>query len=678
MKFLYPEFLWALTVLIIPIVIHLFNFKKYKTLYFSSLQFIKHVDQKTRSTQRLKHILVLLSRVLAFTFLVIAFAQPYFAESSDESNSKTPITSFYIDNSFSMQARGPEGELLSEAREKAKEIIENSVAGTRFLIGTNEMSGREERFLNKMEALERLDNISLSPLVRTIDEIVDWQREIIVKSEEDLEKKSKTNYFIFSDFQKSDLSKRLEKAQNNFTFFPTRLVPEKTTNVYVDSAWFSSPVHKTGLPNELNIRVANTNEDHIENLELSIQIGDYQKTVFMSAPAKRKTVTKVSFTDKAPGVKSGSIKVADEHVFFDDSYYLSYTVHKSTNVLVIDGEDAIEGAHLIYDLNSPYRNKKKEVTAITKGDFEAQDFVVINGCNEMSSGLASYINDFVQSGGSVLMFPGMTPNLNSWNGLLNTLKLPQMAAGVTSGNRIKTLNYADAFYKGVFEETPKELNLPSVSKTFRAIPASSRSKDLILLQNGLPLLSYSEPNGNAVMFYSSIHEDFGNFSKDALFTTIMLRSAELSKRKQPLSLTIGMDAQYPVYSQIKQDEAIHIKGNDIDVIPFHNEISGVHYIGLNKLDNYAQLLAGTYSVEASKPLGELSLNYNRAESKLDYLNEEEISKFFGDNTFKYNEISSTSELSTVNINKPFSYWKLCIVLTLIFVAIEMLLVRFLK
>ena len=74
MKFLYPEFLWALTVLAIPIIIHLFNFKRYKTLYFSSLNFIKHVDQKTKSTQRLKHLLVLLMSLLAFTFLALAFA----------------------------------------------------------------------------------------------------------------------------------------------------------------------------------------------------------------------------------------------------------------------------------------------------------------------------------------------------------------------------------------------------------------------------------------------------------------------------------------------------------------------------------------------------------------------------------------------------------------------------
>src|SRR5690606_8993748 len=110
MNFLYPEFLWAFAVLIIPVIIHLFNFKKYKTLYFSSLTFVRHVDQQTKSTQKLKHILVLISRLLAFVFLVLAFAQPYFSSDTTQASSGSPLIAMYIDNSFSMQARGSDGE----------------------------------------------------------------------------------------------------------------------------------------------------------------------------------------------------------------------------------------------------------------------------------------------------------------------------------------------------------------------------------------------------------------------------------------------------------------------------------------------------------------------------------------------------------------------------------------
>ena len=60
MRFVYPEFLWALSLLIVPVIIHLFSFRRYKTLYFSSLQFIQHVERQNKSTQKLKNLLILM------------------------------------------------------------------------------------------------------------------------------------------------------------------------------------------------------------------------------------------------------------------------------------------------------------------------------------------------------------------------------------------------------------------------------------------------------------------------------------------------------------------------------------------------------------------------------------------------------------------------------------------
>ncbi|GAB5418563.1 MAG: BatA and WFA domain-containing protein [Crocinitomicaceae bacterium] len=676
MKFLYPEFLWALTALAIPIVIHLFNFKRYKTLYFSSLNFIKHVDQQTKSTQRLKHWLILASRLLAFLFLILAFAQPYFSTSEEKLSSKSPIYSFFIDNSFSMQARGPEGELLSEAREKAKEIVEKSPADARFLIGTNEMSGREERLLNRREALEKLDAIELSPLTRSLEQTTRWQQETLDKLLDE-NSKTKVNAFIFSDFQK-DNSKVLTKTEDNITYYPTRVVPEKTSNIFIDSVWFSKPTHKVGQSNTINIKIQNDTDEAIENLETTIRLKGLDKTVFVNVAAHKSATTTFTYTDKEAGWNNGSINVADQSVFFDDTYFISYEVLKYTNVLVINGEDAVRGAHAIFELNDAYKCAVKEVTALSKDDFDQKDLVVINSANDMPSGITSYLEAFRETGGSIALFPGRQPNKGNWNQLLQKSQLPSMGSDLTSGTRIKSLVDSDPFYQGVFDEKTKEINLPGVNKAFQAIKSNAASSDLILMQNGQPLLSYSKGNGYAFMFYSSPHEDFGAITKDILFTTILLRMGELSKRTQPIAMTIGEATKYPVYEEIEGDEVFHITGNNIDVIPQHEEISGVHYLSLNRLDNFTQLLAGNYAVTTEKTLGNISLNFNRSESNLSYYEQSDIERIFGANQFQYNEMSSSSELSTNDINKPFSYWKICIILTLIFVVSEMLLVRILK
>lgn len=681
MNFLYPGFLWAFAVLIIPVIIHLFNFKKYKTIYFSSLTFVRHVDQQTKSTQKLKHILVLISRLLAFIFLVLAFAQPYFSTNGAQSSAGSPLIAMYIDNSFSMQARGSDGELLSEARENARSIIEKAEVDTRFIIGTNDMSGMEEHTLSRIEAFEKLDKIGLSPIVRNLDEIIKWQNELL-EIEKVTNTKGNIQYVLFSDFQKSKPLKTKKYNSQNISIYPIQLKPENESNISIDSVWFSSPIHKKKATNELNIRIANYGQEALENIEVQIEIDKFKKTIFIEIPANQKSTTSISYTDKTAGIKKGRIHLIDDHVLFDDSYYISYEVKKNTSVLVLNGEDAVPNINAVLSLDNYYEIVDKELSSVTKDDFNGTDIVFLNGSNGFSAGLASYLSEFSSTGGSIALFPGTSPNKNEWNNFLSELDLPILGAQISSGTKINTINFDDPFFSGVFDSKPDGLNLPSVSKVFQPVSNSNSSvANLIILKNGLPLFAMNQNKGNQFMFYSSLDERFGGFTKDALFSTIILRMCELSQRVTPISMTIGSDARYPIYSTVSDQTPIHIKNETIDFIPPSFSVSGTNYISLTGISELELLQAGNHDIFSNKIIGAISLNYNGEESILKYYEQVEINDYFVKSGFKsvnYSEIGQSSKLSTVDINKPFSYWKICIILTLIFVAVEMLLVRLLK
>ncbi|MEJ6617423.1 MAG: BatA domain-containing protein [Crocinitomicaceae bacterium] len=679
MNFLYPGFLWAFAVLIIPVIIHLFNFKRYKTIYFSSLMFVRHVDQQTKSTQKLKHVLILISRLLAFIFLVLAFAQPYFSDGSNGASKGTPIIAMYIDNSFSMQARGSEGELLSEARENARSIIDKSPVDARFIIGTNDMSGIEEHFLTRIEAYEKLDKINLSPISRSTNEIIKWQAELL-NSEEAESSKSATQYVFFSDFQKKKSLKNKSYSVDNLIIYPVQLKPENESNVYIDSVWFTSPIHKKNTTNEINLRIGNHGKTLLENVEVQLEIDVFKKTIFVELPANQKTVTTFSYSDKTTGIKKGKIHLIDDHVLFDDAFYISYEVKKYTSALVLNGEDAVPNIGAVLALDNYYKTVEKELTALTKDDFNAIDIVFINGSNPISAGIASYLTEFSSTGGSIALFPGSSPVKSEWNGLLNKLNLPGIGSAISSGTKINSINFDDPFFSGVFESKPERLNLPSVSKVFQATPNSSVS-ELITLKNGLPLFASNHQKGNHFMFYSSLSESFGGFTKDALFSTIILRISELSQRVTPDFISIGSDSRYPIYATLSEQAPIHIKNELIDFIPPSFQVSGTNYISLSGISEIDQLNSGNYDIVTDKPIGAISLNYTRNESILNYYTQEEIKNHLANSGFKtinYSEIGQSSTLSTVDLNKPLSYWKICVILTLIFVAVEMLLVRFLK
>ena len=202
MNFLHPNILWFLSLLAFPIIIHLFHFRRHKKLYFSSLRFIQSFQQEKKAIKKVKDLLILLLRILAILFLVLAFAQPYTGSISDAKAAEDSLISLYIDNSNSMSAKGINGELLSQAKENAKEIVSQFPTNQRFIIASNELNGIQERTLNRQDALFEIDQIKYTPVQRNLNTVINWQREVSSKEQKNNSKLNKINYIILSDFQK--------------------------------------------------------------------------------------------------------------------------------------------------------------------------------------------------------------------------------------------------------------------------------------------------------------------------------------------------------------------------------------------------------------------------------------------------------------------------------------------
>jgi hypothetical protein len=100
MSFANPVMLWGFLALVIPIIIHLFNFRKTKRLVFSSTRFLKEVKVATNKRRNIKEWLILLSRLFFISFLVLAFAEPYRDGQSADAGGEVIL---FLDNSLSME-----------------------------------------------------------------------------------------------------------------------------------------------------------------------------------------------------------------------------------------------------------------------------------------------------------------------------------------------------------------------------------------------------------------------------------------------------------------------------------------------------------------------------------------------------------------------------------------------
>lgn len=673
MKFEYPNFLYAFLVLIIPILIHLFNFKKYKTLYFSSLVFLRKVDEQTKSTQKLKHYLVLAARLLCFSFLVLAFAKPYFPGNSSE-NAGDKIYSIYLDNSYSMSAKGAEGNLLSEAKEQAKRIIHSLDNTSKIYILSNALDGSEQHSISKSDAVDKIDKITFNNQTRTLSEIVNFAREEVKNTE------SIHSFVLLSDFQKtnSDIQALQYKEHEAYNFI--QLKPQSTRNLSVDSVWFESPVFKKGASNTIYVQLKNHSAEAATNEELHVEIGNVKRDLFVDIPAHSSKTVQFEYIDHSLGLKKGFAQINDKQVLFDDRYFFSYTVYENSNILLANGPQAVKNIQVVYELDPLYKIQEVDVNNLNDEQVKGQDLVVLNGINQINIATQNLLHDFVKNGGSLAIFFGTEIDITTCNSLLSSFDLPVIQGESSEGNKMKTIAYQDEFFKNVFEKSPQNINSMGQVISYTTKLAGKNATPLITLQNGNLFLAKSN-KFSAYAVYSSLDSKHGLFTQTSLFSTLLLRMGEMSGKSQVLALTFGEEQLFPIYGKHDDQQAIHLKKDQIDFIPETIKSQNRWYINLSKIPSFEQLEAGNYQITQSEEIGNLSINNPRIESNLEAHSMSEMQSVLQKNNFKNSQFSVLDKgqsQASIAIDKPQQLWKTLLLLAVLFVILEIMLIRFMK
>ena len=162
MQFLFPAFLFALAALAIPVIIHLFHFRRFRTVYFTNVRFLREVKEETSNRRKIRDLLVLLARCLAVALLVLAFAQPFLPRNTEGVKKGEQAVSIYIDNSFSMNALSKDLSLLEKAKQKAHEIVQAYANNDKFQVLTSDFEGRHQRLVSKEEAMTFIDEVKIT------------------------------------------------------------------------------------------------------------------------------------------------------------------------------------------------------------------------------------------------------------------------------------------------------------------------------------------------------------------------------------------------------------------------------------------------------------------------------------------------------------------------------------
>lgn len=676
MSFLHPAFLWALSALAIPVLIHLFQLRRFKRIDFPNVRFLAEVSQQTRARRKVQHWLVLLARCFAIVSLVLAFAQPYLAGSTGKVKAGPRGVSIYIDDSYSMDGQNAGGRLLDQARKGAQDAVMAYGATDQFQLLTGRFEGRQQVLINRDQALEAAAQVDVSPHTRAISKVLARQREALAVSEA-LTKRA----FLFTDLQRSITD---VEAWTNDSLVPTIIVPlpiDRRDNLSIDSVWFAGPVRRKGQEEVLHVSITNHGAQDLVNVPLRLNIDGAQRALAtFSVNGGAQVDTTLRFINDEAGDHWGEVSVSDQPVIFDDRAYIAYRTVDRLRVMLLSSSDETgdRAVAAVFSGDSTHTFTQRGFREVDLSVLEQQDLVVLNALPEVPSGLAQAIGAFVQGGGSVAVFPQSGADPSSYTSFFALFGAAAPTRMDTDQVRVERIDLEQPFYRDIFQSMPRNVDLPVVRERWNIRPAAG-SDALLRMQDGTIYLARSDRGrGSAYFCAAPLAEKAGNLTRHALFATSLLRMAELARPMGRLYHTIGSEALLEVEGiELSGEQPPHLLGPDgIDLVPEVRRLPGSIGLALHDED----LPPGPYALSMNgDTLLLVAMNLSRRESDLVALSVDELKAALierGLTTFTVLDGNAGDlSLRLAELDQGRKLWMWFIVLALLFLAAETILIR---
>lgn len=686
MSFLYPYFLYALLAVIIPIVIHLFNFRRYQKVWFNNVALLKNIQKKTKKQSQLKHLLVLLMRILTIVALVIAFSEPYLPnDDASENPQEKEYVSIYIDNSFSMTHLGENGSLLNQAQNMALSILDSYQNKDRFQLITNNLKAKHFRWFNKSEMAQNIMEVEPVHLQQDLASI--FQREKMLRNQEK-DHLGKSTLYLLSDFQKN-------------TSFNTKIEPDSTlkvrllplqnnpiNNLSVDSVYFHNPVQLPNRESTISVVISNNGEEKQNSIPLKLFVDKEQKAVLsVDMEAGQQEVFDISFSNDRPGKKIARLEIEDYPIVYDDHLYFTFNVREEFNVGIISKSQANPYLQKLYEEDSLVKLSTFTQNSVEYGKLNQQDLLVVDELTSLSSGLQNELKNYVENGGHLLFIPSVINQSNSW---LQSMSCPTYSELKKSKTRLGEIDKEKAFFNQVFESQwaaeskNQKIDLPEINQYF-IFKSTDKSRNLLQTRSEQAiLLSTAVGAGNVYQLAFPLRKEFSELPEHALFVAVFYQMILQSEDQNRLYETIGSDKNISLSSVDLEamrdgDQVLKLRMGEQTWIP-QMRINRASEMILSQLDwptdGMAELL------ENDQVVDHIAVNYDRKESDFRLWSKEELSNLIADNNWPgFQMIESSPEKLTaqlIELNEAKMLWKWFLILGIFFIFVETMILRFWK
>lgn len=670
MNFLYPQFLLGLLTLSIPIIVHLFNFRKTKKIQFSNNLFLKNVKEVSTAKRKLKHYLTLAARLLFILFLVLAFAQPFIPGLKE--SLKNDLVYVYLDNSYSMSNEVAQDlTSLDQGISFIDELVDIYPQNTRFKLLTNEFLPSGDLLKTKNEIKDLLAEISFSGIGRTLEEANNRQLKDFLNIKED-----KKDIFWLSDFQRSTVG---DWQRINFdTSANYYLVPfeyRAPDNVYIDSIYLSSPFLLENEKNSLIISFKNAGNKAVEDLPVKLFINDNQVANTSLTIAANGTLDEsFELTQSLKRINRGKVSFEEFPVTFDNDFYFTLNVDARVDVLEIRSDQSSNNVAQVYANDKLFNFTSFPVDNLNYNAVDNTDLIVLNEVSTISPSLANLLLGFLENNGTIAIIPAQQTDVNTYARILPVREKSVNGSDVLK-TTLRTPDLSNPFFANMFIESDDIFEMPLGSGKITTL---APGETILSLRNRDPFLSRVVGNRNIFLFAAPLKEEFTNLHQHAIFVPVMYRIASLSNvLSDDLYYSLNQSIVSLRVDSISKNVIYKLKNEDQELIPAQRILGRDLIMELPK----NAMNTGYYDVFNDSGIKKvLSFNYNPDESILAQYDLSALNEVAGnhENVNVYNaDDTNDFTRSLRELHSGIPLWKYMLTVSLLALLAEILIIRYL-
>ncbi len=575
-----------------PIIIHILNRRRFRLVEWAAMRFLLDSQKRNRRRLQIEELILLALRCLLILLIAFAIAGPQSTKSALPGAAPVVDHCFILDDSASMGVRRGEGSVFADAVAEIVRLIEEAGPADQIAIYRTSDRGKAWQELGRPEEIKDV----IAGLRRlTVSDTSDGLAETIAAAAKHLtESEHRKKAYLLGDFRRRDFVAPAAAALRDpfaaLTVAGAELIlidhgPTVDRNLTVEKLRLLNKHAIVGDPAVLAVTIRNHGERLATDVRLAIGVDGVERPAkpieSISAGQSQTIEVPCIFTRAGQVAVEASLPSADT-LAADNTAHLAVEVRPAIPMLLVDGhlnapEPELRELFLFGSAMDPtednafgLRPERLSAENIGSAKFSDYDLVVLANVPDMpaevdTEGRLSYptlqrLEQYVRSGGGLIVFTGDRINLNFYNDVMfaDGNGLSPLLIRPPVGNAVEKQAFVNFSPDGIGEGTPVQKAyggeyalFTKLIRFYRYNPASEsiiestdarvgKPRVLIRFQNDERTPAIVERmygDGKVVMVYTTAGRRWNDWGGDMTYLGLMNDMVTYLSRERPAGQT---------------------------------------------------------------------------------------------------------------------------------------------